>query len=460
MSRLVYRHAQHHVQSFQCRTLDNDRLATLEIHKLHQLIELRISSQFRFFQHIRHIRIAENIQLTLHLQIAYRSAHRSKEVDIRLAESLGTGILLGINQQEVLRSHPDIEHHLLYIRKVETALDIERTLIVGIHHEVFEEQLAVYDTDRIVGKTHRDAIRHTDEISRIQIYFALYIQLAQGSLQTQFSFAISLQTHNLVRNETVDKMQRQLLHTHFGIEITVSFRFVSTLYGSYFFTLIIEETIYIMRTVALWHVNEFSTDISHRTLFVNHIVDVQIRRNREFILGLDNMEVAVKNTRDVRHIRNHAEHFIQIKLAHAHRKILQRFFVFIIAIYTDTHAVGCLQNQIGRNTVVIAQHQIVIIVGSKLFVPQDRMGIDERNLHAVFQQQRLQTHIYTQSVFGIIDAGIDIGTLLLQFALYLCPEHILRIMLVVLNTCCIADGIALSLHQGTDRIQLHATRYQ
>ena len=172
------------------------------------------------------------------------------------------------------------------------------------------------------------------------------------------------------------------------------------------------------------------------------------------------MEVAVKNTRDVRHIRNHAEHFIQIKLAHAHRKILQRFFVFIIAIYTDTHAVGCLQNQIGRNTVVIAQHQIVIIVGSKLFVPQDRMGIDERNLHAVFQQQRLQPHIYTQSVFGIIDAGIDIGTFLLQFALYLCPEHILRIMLVVLNTCCIADGIALSLHQGTDRIQLHATRYQ
>ena len=27
---------------------------------------------------------------------------------------------------------------------------------------------------------------------------------------------------------------------------------------------IIEETIYIMRTIALWHVNEFSADISHR----------------------------------------------------------------------------------------------------------------------------------------------------------------------------------------------------
>ena len=88
------------------------------------------------------------------------------------------------------------------------------------------------------------------------------------------------------------------------------------------------------------------------------------------------------------------------------------------------------------------------------------MGINERNLHAVFQQQRLQSHIYTQSVFGIVNAGIDIGTLLLQFALYLCPEHILRIMLVVLNTGCIADSIALGLHQGTDCIQLHATRYQ
>ena len=113
MSRLVYRHAQHHTQSFQCRTLDNDRLATLEIRELHQLIELCISSQFRFFQHIRHIRIAEHIQFTLHLQIAYRSAHRTIEVDIRLAESFGTGIFLGIYQQEVLCSHPDIEHHLL-----------------------------------------------------------------------------------------------------------------------------------------------------------------------------------------------------------------------------------------------------------------------------------------------------------------------------------------------------------
>ena len=39
-------------------------------------------------------------------------------------------------------------------------------------------------------------------------------------------------------------------------------------------------------------------------------------------------------------VRNHAEHFIQIKLAHAHRKILQRFFVFIIAVYTDTQRIS------------------------------------------------------------------------------------------------------------------------
>ena len=50
------------------------------------------------------------------------------------------------------------------------------------------------------------------------------------------------------------------------------------------------------------------------------------------------------------------------------RDVRPGVFVFIIAVYADTHAVGCLQTQIGRNTVVIAQHQIVVIVGSKLLV--------------------------------------------------------------------------------------------
>ena len=190
-----------------------------------------------------------------------------------------------------------------------------------------------------------------------------------------------------------------------------------------------------MRTVTLWHIGKFRAHIAHRTFLVGHVIYLQIRRNREFFLGLDKVEVTIHDTRDIRHIRNHTQHLVQIEPAHADGDILQGILVLIVGIDTHTHiARCCLQHQIGRYTSVITQHHIVGIIGYELLITQYRMGIYQRHFHTIRLQHGSESHIYTQLIGCIIEASLDIGAMLLYLTIYQCPEHILRIMTVVLNT--------------------------
>ena len=88
------------------------------------------------------------------------------------------------------------------------------------------------------------------------------------------------------------------------------------------------------------------------------------------------------------------------------------------------------------------------------------MRINQGKFHTIRLQHGSQSDIYTQFVGCIIDTCLDIGTMLLNLAIYQSTEHILRIVLIVLNTCRITDSISLRMDQGTDGIQLYSTCYQ
>ena len=84
--------------------------------------------------------------------------------------------------------------------------------------------------------------------------------------------------------------------------------------------------------------DEFRTHIAHRALLIYHVVYLQVRRYRQLILGLYHVEVTIHDTRNIRHIRNHTQHLVEIKLAHADSDILQCIFVLIVGINTHTHS--------------------------------------------------------------------------------------------------------------------------
>ena len=235
---------------------------------------------------------------------------------------------------------------------------------------------------------------------------------------------------------------------------------IGTRNRGYFLAIIGQDTIHIVRSVALWHIGEFRTHIAHRALLIYHVVYLQVRRYRQLILGLYHVEVTIHDTRNIRHIWNHTQHLVEIKLAHADGDILQCIFVVIVGINTHTHTARTFQHQVGRYTAIVSQHQIVILIGCKFLVSQHRMRIYQGKLHTVRLQHGSQTHIHTQAVVGIIDTCLQVGSQILHLSIHQGTEHILRIIPVVLYASRVADSIRLGMNRGTDGIYLHAARHQ
>ena len=359
-----------------------------------------------------------------------------------------------------MRPHPQVKHHAVEIGEIKAALQVEWTLIVGIHHEVLKEKFAVDDAHGVVIEAHGNTVWHTDQICRVQIHLTFHMRFVQRTLHRQFTFSIAFQTDNLVWNKTIDEVERQLVKTDLGIEIACAFRAISTLHGSHILALVGQDAIHIVGAIALWHIDEFGTDIAHRTFLIDQVVDVQIRRDRKFLLGLNHVEVTIHDARDVWHIWDDAQYLVEIEVTQADGDVLQGILIIIVGINTHAHAARSRQKQVGRNTLVIAQHQVVVLVGGKLLVAQDRMRIYQGDLDAVVLHQSRQTDINTQLVLGIEELGMDIGASLLQLAIDQGTESILRIVLVVLHPSHILDGIALGMNQGSNRIQLYALCHQ
>ena len=255
-------------------------------------------------------------------------------------------------------------------------------------------------------------------------------------------------------------MERQFRQAHLGIQVACPFGTIGTLHGGYLLTFIIENAIDIVRAITLRHIDELGADIAHRTLLIHQVGDAEIGRHGEFLLGLDDVEVTVHDAFNVWHVRDDAQHLVEVEVAQADGDVLQGILIVIIRIDAKSHVARRLQHQVGRHTLVISQHQVVVVIGSELLVAQDRMCIYQRHLDAIVLHHGCQTDIHAQLVVGIIYLGGDIGATLLQLAIHQGTEGVLRILLVVLHSCRILDGIPLGMDERTDGIELDALSYQ
>ena len=138
MRRLIYMHAQRHIETFQRRSLDHHLRGITEIRELHQFIQLIIGDQLRLFQYIGHIRRTQHTEAAKHIQPGDRPAHHTREIDKSLAISLRVTALLGIDDLEVLRPHTNIHGHVVEIGEIQLARDNQWAAIIGIHLKVLE----------------------------------------------------------------------------------------------------------------------------------------------------------------------------------------------------------------------------------------------------------------------------------------------------------------------------------
>ena len=160
-----------------------------EVGEADEIFQFAISGECRLAQHIGHIGITQHIKPATHLQGRERSLHHTEEVDICLAVEFRAWVLLGIDQQEVACAHPHVKHHLVHVGEVETALYVQRAVVIGIYLEVLKEHLAILYPHRILTKTHGHAIGFAIDIRGVEQQLAVDVKAIERSLYGEIALA-------------------------------------------------------------------------------------------------------------------------------------------------------------------------------------------------------------------------------------------------------------------------------
>ena len=159
------------------------------------------------------------------------------------------------------------------------------------------------------------------------------------------------------------------------------------------------------------------------------------------------MVVAVEHARNIRCERQYREQLAQFKVVHGDRDILQRSAVSILCRDEQACSVSRLKTQVGRQTAVTSDIDIVGIVDSKRLVAQNRLWRGNRQLYATTLHRSLQSQIKSGLPLVVKDGSMGLQAMFVQHA-----TQIAVIRIGVLRAVVHCHGIIkLSAHAGENR---------
>ena len=181
-----------------------------------------------------------------------------------------------IDQQQVTGSHTHVHRDTVHIREIDVTHHVDRLVVVGIESEVLEQQTGIDDTHRVVVKTHADAVGQTYQIGIFHIELTVYLRMFQRSLDGEVTLGITLETHDLVFYETVDKRQWETGHVEDSIDMSLVLILIVTAQGAEF--LIVQHEVGLDGVgVVLFHqIDKLRTEIADDGSLVGHILDGHI----------------------------------------------------------------------------------------------------------------------------------------------------------------------------------------
>ena len=184
-------------------TLDDGLGGVGEVRKLHEVVQTVVSREGRVEQHIGHIRGAKYVETASHVHLLQRSLQTGEEVHEGLAVGNALGLLFTVDEHEVTGPHPHVDGDTVQIAEVDVAHQVQRFVVIGVESEVLQQQVTAYDTHGVVVEAHPDAIGDTHQIGGIDIDLTVHVGVLGGALDGQFTFAVALQTDDLVCYESV-----------------------------------------------------------------------------------------------------------------------------------------------------------------------------------------------------------------------------------------------------------------
>ena len=85
---------------------------------------------------------------------------------------------------------------MLRIREIDFAHHVQGFIVIGIESEVLEQQVGTHDADGIIIEAHAYTVRHTDQISGIDIHLAIDIGVNQTAMNVKCTIAIAFESYD------------------------------------------------------------------------------------------------------------------------------------------------------------------------------------------------------------------------------------------------------------------------
>ena len=233
MRSFVDAHAKVHLKSRERRTRDNRFMRSIEVHELHKSVELVVGSKRRVAQNISQVSGAEHTKIATHTQSLKRSVYHSPEIDVCLAVSLRTFVLLRVYKQVIVGTHTHFKIHAFEVGEVEVSRECKRTSVVSEHFEGIKRHVTVFYLHLVLTQAHLHAIRITGDICGIETQSSIDIRLRQGTFHCHFARSRTLEVNKLVGHKAVEQKERSTVEHHVGIEIAIAIRVVGSLQGTH-----------------------------------------------------------------------------------------------------------------------------------------------------------------------------------------------------------------------------------
>ena len=127
-----------------------------------------------------------------------------------------------------MRHHAHLHVHLVQIAEVYVSGDVQRVFIVSVEFEILEQQIASFDSYRVVREAHLHAVGIAEDVARIQEHLSIHLRCTQRTFHIQFSFCEAAESEQLLWNESVCQCQRHAAQRQGSIEISIAGRVVRT----------------------------------------------------------------------------------------------------------------------------------------------------------------------------------------------------------------------------------------
>ena len=248
------------------------------------------------------------------------------------------------------------------------------------------------------------------------------------------TFGISVETNQLVGNESVDHRQWCAHEVECGIEVSVATVVIHSAQHTNLIVIARDSRLYPMTVFSILQINKLAAEITHRHSLIGKIAHLHVGDNRNLSVGiLHQVEVSIHHARYQRHERHYRSNLFEIETVDADSEILKHCRVSIITIHLHTSAVVGNKVNLGSKPVVASKEYEVVVVETEFLISDERFVGSEMHIDATVEH--LGHHPHIESLFIILIVELSVGSHFVSVEITINNrlEDELRITLVVLR---------------------------